>query len=148
MHHVGVVLSDPPIQCCLAQLCEKIKNAGLQVNELAPSDGDEFGRILMQVLDVTGSNNFWDTLKQSGKPLIKVVQLPKIEDALSAGDYKRLAVRLVAIRQKYLDLAHDGPNSYCFIVIIFPSRTLDLGRSFACRVCYMVTNALANFHAL
>jgi len=57
MHHVGVVLTDPPIQRFLAEMGEKSKNVGHQVIELAPFDGDEFDRILMQVLDATGSKD-------------------------------------------------------------------------------------------
>jgi len=80
--------------------------------------------------------------------LIKVVQLPKIEGALSAWDYKRLAVRFVATQQKYLELAHNGPNSYYFLVVLFPSSILDLGQPFACRVRHMVTNTEIIFYPL
>jgi amidase len=107
MRHDGVVLPNPPIQRCLAELCNKIEAAGHQVIELEPFDGEELERVLMGVLGATGSKDIWETLKRSGEPLIKEVELSNIENAISAWEYKRLAVQLGVIRQKYLDIVYS-----------------------------------------
>lgn len=107
MSHDSVVRPDPPIQRCLVDLCRRIEAAGHQVIEIEPFDGAEFEDILMKVLGATGSKDVWDTLRQSGEPLIKEVELSNVEKAISAWEYKCLAVRLGIVRQKYLDIVQS-----------------------------------------
>lgn len=103
MPHDSIVTPNPPILRCMAELRQKIEQAGHQVIDLEPFNGAELGAPMVKILGATGGKEVHDVLAQSEEPLIKEVELASPESALSAWELKKAGVELGIVRQKYLE---------------------------------------------